>query len=308
MVCDDVLKALGNTPLIRLRRMAQGCAEVLVKFEGVNIGGSIKTRTAFGMVEEAERSGALRPGCTIVEATSGNQGIGLALVAAVKGYKCVIVMPDNMSIERRKLMKAYGAEIVLVPAGESIAEAIENARNKAKELAAADPNVWLANQFSNPANPAIHSRTTALEIIEQVGGKIDAFCAGIGTGGTITGVGRVLKQRWPNVLVAAVEPTKAALLAGGKISHHAMQGMGDGVMPDILDRSIIDRVILVEDEEAIQTARDLARREGLLVGVSSGANTWAALQLARELGPGKTVVTVLPDTGERYLSTDLYND
>jgi len=307
MIYKNVLEAVGNTPMIKLQRLATDGAQILVKFEGVNIGGSIKTRTALAMIENAERSGKLKPGSTIVEITSGNQGIGLALAAAVKGYKCKIVMPDNMSVERQKLMKAFGAEVILVPSGDSITEAIENAMNKAKEIMESETNAWFANQFSNPANSEVHYMMTAEEILEQVAGKIDAFCAGIGTGGTITGIGRKLKEKLPDIIIAAVEPTKAPLLAGGKIGHHAIQGMGDGVMPDILDTSIIDEIILVEDEDAINTARDLAKYEGLLVGISSGANTWAAIQLAKKLGPGKTVVTVLPDTGERYLSTELFN-
>ncbi|MGB9868201.1 MAG: cysteine synthase A [Bacillota bacterium] len=307
MAYSNVLEAVGNTPMVRLQRLVPpDCAQILVKFEAVNVGGSIKTRTALAMVEAAEKAGLLKPGYTIVEATSGNQGIGLALVAAVKGYRCKLVMPENMSAERQQIMRAYGAEIVLVPPGNSITEAIQNAMAKARQIVEEEPNTWYANQFANPENPAIHARTTATEILFQAGTKIDAFCAGIGTGGTITGIGRVLKGKWPDVIIAAVEPTKAALLSGGQISHHAMQGMGDGVMPDILDRSIIDEIVLVTDEDAIETARALARLEGLLVGVSSGANTWAAIQLAKRLGPGKTVVTVLPDTGERYLSTSLF--
>ena len=305
---DNILECLGETPLVRLRRIPDpGSASVLVKFEAVNIGGSIKTRSAYGMVTAAEEAGLLEPDSIIVEYTSGNQGIGLAMVAAVKGYRCKIVMPETMSMERRRIMEAYGAEICLTPAGSNITEAIDLCVARAREMAEDDPKVWLANQFANPANPEIHRLTTGREILEQAGGPVDAFCAGVGTGGTLTGVGRALREANPHVTLVAVEPTKAAVLSGSSnIGHHAMQGMGDGLIPDVLDMNLVDRIILVEDEEALDIARRLAREEGLLCGVSSGANVFAALALARELGEGKTVVTVLPDTGERYLSTDLF--
>ncbi|MDO9574034.1 MAG: cysteine synthase A, partial [Candidatus Contubernalis sp.] len=282
-------------------------ARVLVKYEGLNIGGSIKTRTALGMIETAEKQGLLTIDSIIVEFTSGNQGIGLSLIAAVKGYKCKIVMPENMSLERRKLIASYGAEIVLTPEGENIGDTFNIAREAAKKMAQEDPRVWLANQFGNPANPDIHRRTTAREIVEQADGPIHAFCSGIGTGGTITGIGEVLKENYPEVKIIAIEPEEAAVLDGGPIGQHVIQGMGDGIIPDILNKDIIDEIALISDKNALDTARALAREEGLLVGISSGANTWIALQLAKKLGPGKTVVTILPDTGERYLSTILFS-
>ena len=306
-VMDSLLEAIGETPMIRLRRMVYpGSAEVLVKFEAMNVGGSVKTRTAYGMICDAEREGLLGPGSTVVEYTSGNQGIALALICAVKGYRCKLVMPETMSEERRVLMEAYGAEIVLTPAGESISETIDICVRKAKELTA-QPGHWLADQFRNPSNPRVHFQTTAREILYQVDRTIDAFCAGVGTGGTFTGVGRALRQTYPAVRLYAVEPDRAAILSGGQpMGHHSMQGMGDGLVPEVLDRSLIDDVIVVTDDQALDTARRLAREEGLLVGPSSGANVWAALQVAEQLGEGKTVVTLLPDTGERYISTGLF--
>lgn len=306
--CKNVLDAVGNTPLIQLQRMTTpGHARVLVKYEGVNIGGSIKTRTALGMIEDAEKRGLLKEDSIITEYTSGNQGIGLSLIAAVKGYKCRIIMPENMSLERRKLIAAYGAEIVLTPEGDNIGDTFKIAEKTAWQMVEEDPRVWLANQFGNYANPEIHRQTTAKEILEQVGGEIHSFCSGIGTGGTITGVGEVLKSHYPEVKIVAVEPEEAAVLDGGPIGQHVIQGMGDGIIPEILNREVIDQISLVSDESALETARRLSREEGLLSGISSGANTWVALQLAKELGPEKTVVTVLPDTGERYLSTVLFS-
>jgi len=305
---NNVLEAVGNTPLVKLQHLpSKDCASILVKLESLNPGGSIKTRAALGMIRAAERDGKLRPGSIIVEATSGNQGIGLSLVAAVLGYKTIICMPENMSEERKALVRAYGAELVLTPAGKDIQEAITLARQKANEIRESDPqHVFLASQFDNPANPETHRTTTAQEILSQVGGPIDAFVAGIGTGGTLTGVGEVLKAKFPSIKVVAVEPSNAAILRGGTIGHHIQQGIGDGFIPNILNTGIIDDIVLVNDEDALQTARDLARKEGLLVGVSSGSNVWAALRIGQELGKGKTVVTVLPDTGERYLSMGLY--
>ncbi|UNC91787.1 cysteine synthase A [Candidatus Contubernalis alkaliaceticus] len=307
-LCKNILKAVGNTPLIQLQHLAgPKDARVLVKYEGLNIGGSIKTRTALGMIETAEKQGLLNKDSIIVEFTSGNQGIGLSLISAVKGYKCKIVMPENMSLERRKLIASYGAEIVLTPEGENIGDTFDIAREAAKKMAQEDSRVWLANQFGNPANPDIHRLTTAREIVKQAGGPIHAFCSGIGTGGTITGIGEVLKEHYPEVKIIAVEPEEAAVLDGGPIGQHVIQGMGDGIIPDILNKEIIDEIALISDKNALDTARALAREEGLLVGISSGANTWIALQLAKKLGSGKTVVTILPDTGERYLSTILFS-
>ncbi|MCR4397408.1 MAG: cysteine synthase A [Firmicutes bacterium] len=307
-VCKNVLEAVGNTPLIELCKMQRDTgARVLAKFEAVNPGGSIKTRTALGMVEAAERDGRLRPGSIIVEATSGNQGIGLAMVAAAKGYRAIICMPDNMSEERKSLIRAYGAELRLVPAGRDIQEAIASARRAAEEIAADDPRVFLAGQFSNPANPWIHRTTTAREILEQVDGPITAFVAGVGTGGSLTGIGEAIKERFPDAYVAAVEPEKAAILSGSRVmEHHVQQGIGDGLIPEVLNTAIYDDVIVVSDCDAVETAKRLAREEGLFVGVSSGSNVWAALRVAAKLGNGKIVVTILPDTGERYLSCGLF--
>ncbi|MGE5485160.1 MAG: cysteine synthase A [Ignavibacteriales bacterium] len=304
----SVLEAVGNTPLIELCKIERGTgARILAKLEAVNPGGSIKSRTALGMIEAAERDGKLRPDSIVVEATSGNQGIGIAMVAAAKGYRAIICMPENMSEERKALIRAYGAELRLVPAGHDIQEAILGAKKAAEDLAANDPRVFLAGQFSNPANPEMHRRTTAREILEQVDGPIAAFCAGVGTGGSLTGIGEVIKAKYPDALVAAVEPANAAILSGGKkMAHHVQQGIGDGMIPEVLNTSIYDEVIVVTDEDAVATAKRLAREEGLFVGVSSGSNVWAAAQLAKRLGDGKIVVTLLPDTGERYLSCGVF--
>lgn len=305
-ILGSILEAVGNSPVVELKRLAGDTeATLLGKVESLNPGGSIKARTALGMIEAAEQDGLLRPDSIIVEATSGNQGIGLAMVGAVKGYRVRIVMPASMSIERRLLLSAYGAEVVLVPDKGDIGESIAACLALTEEMARNDPRVFLPRQFANPANPAYHRRTTAAEIIEQVG-RVDAFVCGIGTGGTLTGVGEVLKERWPEVLIVAVEPENAAILSGGRMGCHVQQGIGDGLIPPILKREIIDDIEVITDEEALATARKLAREEGILCGVSSGSNCAAALKVAHRLGKGKTVLTMLPDTGERYLSTELF--
>lgn len=304
---DNILAVVGRTPMIYLRRISPaGGAQIFAKLEAVNPGGSIKTRTAMGMIEAAEQAGLLKPDSIILEVTSGNQGIAMAMIGAVKGYKVKIVMPENMSVERRKLIQAYGAEVILTPAGNDIGEAIENALEVARGIAAKDAHVFMPKQFENQANPSIHRTTTAQEILSQLDRPIDALIAGFGTGGTITGIGEVLKDAYPNMKVVAAEPENAAILAGGRIGHHVQQGIGDGLIPPIMNTSIIDDIVLISDEDALNTSRRLARTEGLLCGVSSGTNVCAAIRVAEKLGPGKTVVTILPDTGERYLSTELY--
>jgi cysteine synthase A len=306
-VCSSVLEAIGNTPLIHLQRLhAAGQARVLAKLEALNPGGSIKSRTAWAMIRSAEAAGQLRPDAIIVEPTSGNQGIGLAMVAAVRGYRARLIMPDCVSLERCRLIEAYGAEAVLVPSQGDIGSTIRACVELAMEMQRNDPRVFVPQQFQNPANPSIHRETTGREFLAQVDGPIDAFVAGVGTGGTLTGVGEVLKARFPGLLVVATEPENAAILSGGPIGEHEQQGIGDGIIPDVLNLSLIDRVVVVSDADAMATARLLARREGLMVGVSSGTNVWAALAIAKELGEGKTVVTVLPDTAERYFSTPLF--
>ena len=308
MVYDNILDAVGNTPMIRLQRLVTpGCADVLVKYEGLNVGGSIKTRTALNMINAAEKAGVIGPDTIIVEPTSGNQGIGLALVGAVRGYKTIIVMPDSVSIERRKLMEHYGAEVVLVHDDGNIGECIEECLQTALRMARENPKVYVPQQFSNPNNPLVHKYYTALEILEQVAGPIDGFCSGIGTGGTLSGIGEILRAVYPDVEIWAVEPQNAAILAGGTIGTHLQMGIGDGLIPDNLNTEIYDSIYIVSDEEAISTAKDLARLEGLMCGISSGTNVAAALKLAEKLGEGKTVVTVLPDTAERYFSTPLFD-
>lgn len=308
MICNNILEALGHTPLVRLRRMVEpDMADVLVKFEALNVGGSIKTRTAANMIAVAEAQGLLKSDSVIVEPTSGNQGIGLSLVAAVKGYKVVIIMPDSVSEERRKLMKHYGAEVILVHDGGNIGKAMEDCVRKAEEMKSADPKVYVPQQFVNPANPQAHKNHTALEIMEQAARPIDGFCSGVGTGGTLSGIGEVLKAQNPAIEIWAVEPKNAAILAGGTIGTHLQMGIGDGIIPDNLNTQIYSHICVVSDEEALRTARDLARKEGLLAGISSGTNVFAALKLAKRLGKGKTVVTVLPDTAERYFSTPLFD-
>lgn len=309
MIYGNVLEAVGHTPMIRLNKMAEnGSAEILVKYEGLNVGGSIKTRTALNMIEDGERRGLIGPDTVIVEPTSGNQGIGLALIGAVRGYRVKIIMPDSVSVERRKLIAHYGAEVILVHDAGNIGDAIEECRLTALKMAEEGPNVFIPGQFENPANPMVHKHHTALEILEQVAGPIHGFCSGVGTGGTISGIGESLKALNPDITVWAVEPEHAAILAGGNIGTHLQMGIGDGLIPDNLNRSIYSDICIISDEEAIETARDLARLEGLMCGISSGTNVAAARRMARILGEGKTVVTVLPDTAERYFSTPLFDE
>ena len=307
MICDSILDAMGNTPIIRLHRMVdENSAEILVKFEGLNVGGSIKTRTAFNMIKDAEQKGLLTPDTIIVEPTSGNQGIGLALVGAVKGYKTKIIMPDSVSEERRKLVEHYGAEVILVHDAGNIGLCIEQCVKLALKMKAEDKKVFVPQQFENPANLEIQRNQTAMEIINQVNGPIDGFCSGIGTGGTITGIGEVLKAHNPNMPIWAVEPENAAILSGGSIGTHIQMGIGDGVIPAILNQNIYDDLCIVNDDEALQASKDLAAKEGIMCGISSGTNVAAAIKLAKKLGNGKRVVTVLPDTAERYFSTPLF--
>ena len=308
MIYNNILEAIGNTPMIRLNRMPEeGSAEVLVKMEGLNVGGSIKTRTALNMIEQAEKEGLIDPAETIiVEPTSGNQGIGLALVGAVKGYKTIIIMPDSVSEERRKLVRHYGAEVILIHDAGDIGACIDECLRTALRMRDENPKVFVPQQFENPNNTLTHKKYTALEIMAQVAGPIDGFCAGIGTGGTITVIGEVLKAQYPDIEIWAVEPENAAILAGGTVGTHLQMGIGDGIIPDILNQQIYNDIYVVTDEEALETSRRLAREEGLMVGISAGTNVAAALRLAKKLGKGKTVVTVLPDTAERYFSTPLF--
>ena len=309
MVCNNILEAMGNTPLISLTHMVDNdSARILVKFEGLNVGGSIKTRTAYNMILEAEKTGKINKDTIIVEPTSGNQGIGLALVGAVKGYKTIIIMPDSVSEERRKLVKHYGAEVQLIHDAGNIGECIEECLQTALRMQKENPNVFVPQQFENPANPAVQRSKTAVEILNQVDGPIHGFCSGIGTGGTITGIGEVLKEHNPDMTIWAVEPEDAAILSGGSIGTHIQMGIGDGLIPPILNQKIYSDICIIKDEEAIQTAKDLASREGIMCGISSGTNVAAAIKLAKKLGKGKTVVTVLPDTAERYFSTPLFED
>ena len=309
MIYNTILDAMGHTPILRLNRMNKpGNAQVLVKFEGLNVGGSIKSRTAYNMILAAEEKGLIREDTIIVEPTSGNQGIGLALVGAVRGYKTIIIMPDSVSEERRKLVRHYGAEVRLIHDAGNIGECIEECLQTALRMAREDPRVYVPQQFENPANPMVHRHHTGLEILEQVAGPIDGFCSGFGTGGTITGIGEVLKAQNPDMTIWAVEPEHAAILSGGSIGTHLQMGIGDWVIPAILNQKIYDDIYIVTDEEAIQTAKDLASKEGIMCGISSGTNVAAALKLAEQLGKGKTVVTVLPDTAERYFSTPLFDE
>lgn len=306
-VYENILKAMGHTPVIRLNRMPEeNSAEILVKFEGLNVGGSIKSRTAYNMIRAAEKQGLINENTIIVEPTSGNQGIGLSLVGAVRGYRTIIVMPDSVSEERRKIMHHYGAEVILVHDAGNIGACIDECLQTALRMAEEDPNVFVPQQFANINNVYAHKYHTALELMDQVGGPIDGFCSGIGTGGTITGIGQVLKEQNPDMTIWAVEPENAAILAGGSIGTHNQMGIGDGIIPPILDQEIYDEICIVTDDEALETARRLAKEEGILCGISSGTNVAAAIKLAKKLGKGKTVVTVLPDTAERYFSTPLF--
>ena len=308
MVYNSILDAMGNTPMIKLHHLTTDeDAEILVKFEGLNVGGSIKTRTAYNMILDAERRGVLTKDSIIVEPTSGNQGIGLALVGAVRGYEVKIIMPDSVSEERRKLVRHYGAEVILVHDAGNIGLCIEECLELAIKMKNENPRVFVPQQFENPANPAVQRDATAREILEQANRPIHGFCSGIGTGGTITGIGEVLKEANPDITIWAAEPENAAILSGGLIGTHIQMGIGDGIIPKILNRNIIDDLCIVTDEEALDTAKKLASEEGILCGISSGTNVAAAIKLARKLGRGKTVVTVLPDTAERYFSTPLFD-
>lgn len=308
MIYNTVLEAIGHTPMIRLQHMTNPeDAEILVKFEGLNVGGSIKTRTAYNMICDAEQKGLLHSDTVIVEPTSGNQGIGLALVGAVRGYRVKIIMPDSVSEERRKLVEHYGAEVILVHDDGNIGRCIEECLQLALRMKREDSHVFVPQQFENPANSSIQRSGTGTEILEQVGAPIHGFCSGIGTGGTITGIGEILKEHNPNMTVWAVEPENAAILSGGSIGTHVQMGIGDGVIPAILNTDIYDEVCIIKDEEALQTSKALAAKEGIMCGISSGTNVAAAMRLAKRLGKGKTVVTVLPDTAERYFSTPLFD-
>ena len=309
MIYNNVLEAIGHTPMIRLNKIVdEDSAEILVKFEALNVGGSIKTRTAFNMIEEAEKQGLIDKDSIIVEPTSGNQGIGLALVGAVKGYRTIIVMPDSVSEERRKLVRHYGAEVKLIHDAGDIGACIDECLQTALNMEKKNPKVFVPQQFENKNNTMAHKKHTALEMMEQVAKPIHGFCSGIGTGGTITGIGEVLKAQYPDMEIWAVEPENAAILAGGTIGTHLQMGIGDGIIPEILNQNIYDDIYIVRDDEALNTAKRLAREEGLMCGISSGTNVAAALKLAKKLGKGKTVVTVLPDTAERYFSTPLFGE
>ena len=300
-IADSVLDLIGHTPLVRLARVGDpGAAEVLGKFEVFNPAGSVKDRIALSMVEAAEREGAIKPGDTLVEPTSGNTGIGLAMVCATKGYKLVLTMPEDMSLERRRLLERFGVELLLTPAIEGMTGAVHAAQQLVRKK-----HYVMLGQFENPANPEVHRLTTAREIIDATGGKVDAFVAGVGTGGTITGVGEVLRAEVPGARIIAVEPQRAPVLQGGRAGIHGIQGIGASFVPGVLNREVYDEIIGVRDEDAFEVTKRLTREEGLLVGISSGANVWAALKVARDLGPGKTVVTMLCDTGERYLTVAL---
>lgn len=310
MVYNNVLEAMGHTPMIRLSRMADpDSAQILVKFEGLNVGGSIKTRTAFNMIADAERKGLLHEDSIIVEPTSGNQGIGLALIGAVRGYRTIIIMPDSVSEERRKLVRHYGAEVILIHDDGDIGACIDECLQTALRMAKEDPHVFVPQQFANPANADIQRRQTAQEILEQVSGPIDGFCSGVGTGGTITGVGQYLKSRNPEVKVVAVEPKSSAVLSTGVAGAHKIQGIGAGFVPQVLDTRVYDEIIPVENDDAFALGKEMGRSEGVLVGISSGAALWAAIEIAKRPGSeGKTIVVLLPDTGDRYLSTPLFAD
>jgi len=307
MICNNILEAIGETPIVRLSRMGdENSAQILVKFEGLNVGGSIKTRTAYNMICDAEKRGIINKDTIIVEPTSGNQGIGLALVGAVKGYKTKIIMPDSVSEERRKLVEHYGAEVILIHDAGNIGECIEECLKTALKMQKEDKNVFVPQQFENPANVSVQRECTGVEILKQVDGPIHGFCSGIGTGGTITGIGETLKEKNPDIEIWAVEPEHAAILSGGSIGTHLQMGIGDGLIPAILNQDIYNDICVIKDEEAINTAKELAFKEGIMCGISSGTNVAAAIKLAKKLGKGKTVVTVLPDTAERYFSTPLF--
>lgn len=309
MIYNNILEAMGHTPMVKLQRMVEkDCADIYVKFEGINVGGSIKTRTAYEMILAAEKEGLIKEDTIIVEPTSGNQGIGLALVGAVRGYHTVIIMPDSVSEERRKLVRHYGADVKLIHDAGDIGACIDECLQTALRMQEKDPRVFVPQQFANINNVKAHKNHTALEIMEQVAGQIDGFCSGIGTGGTITGIGESLRAQYPGIEIWAVEPENAAILAGGTIGTHLQMGIGDGIIPDILNQQIYDNIYVISDAEALDTAKRLAREEGLMCGISSGTNVAAALKLAKKLGPGKTVVTVLPDTAERYFSTPLFEE
>ena len=309
MIYNNILEAVGHTPMVKLQRMVdENCADIYVKFEGINVGGSIKTRTAYEMILAAEKEGLIKEDTIIVEPTSGNQGIGLALVGAVRGYHTVIIMPDSVSEERRKLVRHYGADVKLIHDAGDIGACIDECLQTALRMQEKDPRVFVPQQFANVNNVKAHKNHTALEIMEQVAGQIDGFCSGIGTGGTITGIGESLRAQYPGIEIWAVEPENAAILAGGTIGTHLQMGIGDGIIPDILNQQIYDNIYVISDAEALDTAKRLAREEGLMCGISSGTNVAAALKLAKKLGPGKTVVTVLPDTAERYFSTPLFEE
>jgi len=300
---DNILALIGNTPMVRLRRIVEPrMATILAKMESFNPGGSVKDRICLAMIEDAESRGLLKPGATIVEPTSGNTGIGLAMIGSVKGYQVILTMPETMSAERIQILKSYGAEVVLTPAKEGMVGAVKRAEVIVRET----PHAFMPQQFMNPVNPEVHRRTTAQEILRATDGDVDAFVAGVGTGGTITGVGEVLKKKLARVKVVAVEPKSSPVLAGGQPGPHMIQGIGAGFIPEVLNRALIDEIIPVADEQAYETAKRLAREEGLLVGISSGAACWGALKVAKELGSGKTVVVVFPDTGERYFSIQPY--
>ncbi len=310
MIYNNILEAVGNTPLIKLNHIVpEGAADIFVKNEGLDVGGSIKTRTALNMIEHAEREGKLNKDSIIVEPTSGNQGIGLALIGAVKGYRTIIIMPDSVSRERSLLVKHYGAEVILIHDDGDIGKAIDECRIKAEEIAASDPKVFIPQQFENPANTEAQYAYTAKELLEAMEGRrIDGFCSGIGTGGTITGIGHALKEANPSTVIWAAEPENAAILSGGSIGTHVQMGIGDGLIPGILDTKVYDDICIITDEEAINTSRELTRKEGMMCGISSGTNVACAIKLAMKLGAGKTVVTVLPDTAERYFSTPLFEE
>lgn len=307
MVCNNILDAVGNTPLIRLNRVVpEGCADVLVKFEGLNVGGSVKTRTALNMITKAEAEGILKPDSIIVEPTSGNQGIGLALIGAVRGYRTIIIMPDSVSIERKKLVEHYGAEVILTHDDGDIGLAIKECIEIAQDMQKKDPKVFIPQQFENPANVQAQYENTAREILDACGKPVDGFVSGIGTGGTITGIGKALREANPDVVIWAAEPEHAAILSGGSIGTHIQMGIGDGLIPPILDTNIYNDIAIITDDEALTMSKELASKEGIMCGISSGTNVAGAIKLAKKLGEGKTVVTVLPDTAERYFSTPLF--